>query len=202
MNKPKKTSFFLIAICMSLTACVQGNTDQKQSDSIENVSDDDTSSVNIEIKNEADKTNEVRGIAGDGTSMHSLELVEGNGDTVYLMYENNAVGGIMSGDQLNVIYGTIDGEPTAQSIINISSLSHLWSVNGTGNKMHIEINSRGTVTVYGKTNGYNKWTLADGRLVMSGTMESDTFDIMLLTDDSLIIQKINKDTIIKMKREN
>ncbi len=201
MNKLKTIPMFLVAACMSLAACVQGNTDKKQNDSIENVSDDDTASVTIVVKDETDVTNEVRGIAGDGTSMHSLELVEDNGDTVYLMYENNAVGGIMSGDQLDVVYKNVDGEPTAQSIINISSLSHLWSISGTG-KMHIEIDPRGTVTVYGKTNGYSKWTLSDGRLVLSGAMEADTFNINLLTDDSLIIQNINKDLTIKMKREN
>ena len=34
------------------------------------------------------------GTVGDGTSMHSLELINQKGDTLYFVYENNAVGGL------------------------------------------------------------------------------------------------------------
>ena len=42
------------------------------------------------------------GTVGDGTSMHSLELINQKGDTLYFVYENNAVGGLAVGDSVNV----------------------------------------------------------------------------------------------------
>lgn len=193
----------VIAVSLSLGACTGGtNSDKQQNDS---VSIDDTvhSPVQPNVKGTNANWNEIRGRAGDGTSMHSLELQTENGDTLYVFYENNAIGGITSGDLLDVVYKEDgDNELAAQTIVNLTSLSHVWSVAGTNGNKHIELDSRGNATVYGVGNGYDKWTIDGGRLILSNSAEADTFNITLLTDDSLIIADIHKGSTLRMKRKN
>lgn len=149
---------------------------------------------------------EICGIVGEGTSMHALELLvvgeEENRmpDSLYFFYEGNVVGGLQAGDQVAVLYSKVEGELVASLIVNMSSLEHLWRVDGTGGKQNIEINDKGRISTYGMDNAYSQWSVALGQLILSGTNEADTFDISLLTNDSLIIE--NDEQKLVMSKQN
>lgn len=68
----------------------------------------------------------IYGVCGEGTSMHSLELISDEGDTlsVFIDDENPDVvqGGLLAGDRIALIgYKAEDGEMMAQKIINLTS---------------------------------------------------------------------------------
>ncbi len=204
MNKPRLAFWTgIVTASLCLVSCAGGSGSDRQQDDSTSVKD----TVNVPLqpteKNAAEGWNETRGRAGDGTSMHSLELVTDDGDTLYIFYENNAVGGITSGDLLDVVYKE-DGENelAAQTIVNLTSLAHVWSVAGADGRKHIELDSHGNATVYGVGNGYDRWTVDSGRLVLYNSVNADTFDITLLTDDSLILAGVHKSSTIRMKRKN
>ena len=192
------------AMSLCLGSCVGGTADDKQQKDSTSVEDTTTTAGQDKGKDSASAGKEVKGRAGDGTSMHSLELLTDAGDTLYFFYENNAIGGITCGDQLDVVYKTdCNNELAAQTIVNLTSLAHVWSVTGTdGQKRHIELDRRGTVTVYGVGSGYERWSMDGGRLVLSNKAEADTFNITLLTDDSLILADVHKENVMRMRRKN
>lgn len=178
-------------ICIGMAACVGGNKTGKGSS--DNDSIDSTA-----IK--SDSVNEVKGVVGEGTSMHSLELITENGDSLYFEYDNNIVGGVVCGDFVDVSYNYKNGEFIAASIVNMTSIAHVWTIDGSNSKQHLEIDTKGTATTYGMGVDYTKWSLYNGRLILEGAGKADTFDISLLTDDSLIIE--NTIQKIKMKKMN
>ena len=78
----------------------------------------------VEGADETDST--VYGVCGDGTSMHSLQLITDMGDTIeYMMIdaddnESEVAGGLMCGDRLAVVgKKTADGT-IAEKVINIA----------------------------------------------------------------------------------
>lgn len=204
MNTPKSSllaSIIVASLCLG--ACTNGaNGDKQQNDSV-SIKDTMTVPVQPSGKHTTANWSETRGKAGDGTSMHSLELLAENGDTLYIFYENNAIGGITCGDLLDVVYRE-DGENelAALTIVNLTSLAHVWSFTEADGRRHIELDRHGNATVYGVGSGYNQWTVDGGQLVLSNSTDADTFDITLLTDDSLILADIHKDSVLRMKRKN
>ncbi len=204
MNTPRLTlltGFVTATLCLG--SCAGGSGGDRRQDDSASVEDTVTVPATPSGSDTAAEWNETRGRAGDGTSMHSLELLTGKGDTLYIFYENNAIGGITSGDLLDVVYKKDgDNELAAQTIVNLTSLAHVWSVAGADRRKHIELDSHGNATVYGVGNGYDRWTVDCGRLVLYNSADADTFDISLLTDDSLILADVHKDSTIRMKRKN
>lgn len=89
----------LLAISASLLSCVGT---PEQAETAEQV--DAPSSI------------EVVGIVGDGTSMHVLELITLEGDSMYFTYEVNSTDGIDVGDTITVTYDEALGEGTAIDI--------------------------------------------------------------------------------------
>ncbi len=192
------------AMSLCLGACVGGTAGGKQQEDSTSMEGTMTTAGQDKKKDSASSRKEVRGMAGDGTSMHSLELLTDAGDTLYFFYENNAIGGITCGDQLDVVYKTdCNSELAAQTIVNLTSLAHVWSITGTdGQKHHIELDRRGTVTVYGVGSGYEQWNMDGARLVLSNKAETDTFNITLLTEDSLILTDVHNENVMRMRRKN
>lgn len=146
----------------------------------------------------ADST--VYGVCGDGTSMHSLELVTDNGDTInYVIQEDEfgqepVVGGLLAGDRLAVVgYENSDKELVANKVINITTLLGKW----TSIDKNFEIQEGGSVKSYvqAEQNPWVSWKILNGKLLLN----KDTFDIDVLGADSLYLE--NKEGIFAYKRQ-
>lgn len=159
--------------------------------------------VNDEI---ADST--VYGVCGDGTSMHSLQLVTDAGDTLtYTILDSeadldgevsggivsNVEGGLMAGDKVAVTGLKVDGELIANRVINVTSLLGHW----TSLDKNFEIEEGGTVrsSLKAETNPWTSWKILNGQLLLN----RDTFDITSLGADSLYIE--NQNGIYTFKRQ-
>lgn len=155
----------------------------------------------------ADST--VYGVCGDGTSMHSLQLVTDAGDTLtYTILDSeadldgevsggivsNVEGGLMAGDKVAVTGLKVDGELIANRVINVTSLLGHW----TSLDKNFEIEEGGTVrsSLKAETNPWTSWKILNGQLLLN----RDTFDITSLGADSLYIE--NQNGIYTFKRQN
>lgn len=151
----------------------------------------------------------VYGVCGEGTSMHSLELITDTGDTLtYTILDNEAdydggetsegivshvEGGLMAGDKVAVTGQKIDGELVADRVINVTSLLGHW----TSIDKNFEIEEGGTVrsNVKAETAPWTSWKILNGQLLLN----RDTFDITSLGADSLYIE--NSKGIYTFKRQ-
>ena len=151
----------------------------------------------------------VYGVCGTGTSMHSVELVTDDGDTlVYAVYDapddscgvynddvavSKVCGGLMAGDRIAVMPRMTDNELVAARVVNITSLLGHW----TSIDRNFVIEEGGTVTSSVKTesNPWTSWKILNGRLLLN----RDTFDIAELGADSLFLE--NKRGIFAYKRQ-
>ena len=120
------------------------------------------------------------GTVGDGTSMHSLEFVSQSGDTLYFVYENNAVGGLTCGDLISVEYSEGDGELNAQYIVNLTALCNNWVASDKYGNSYLTFDKNGGVSYVGSDFPY----------------QTDKFDIVLLTEDSLLLQMEEEEDVI------
>ena len=141
----------------------------------------------------------VYGRCGDGTAMHTLELVTDKGDTIVYTLEgldtcSNVQGGLFVGDRLAVIGKRVDGlneEMFAEKVINLTSLLGTWS----SLDKKFEIAEGGNViSNTGEPKPYTEWKILNGRLVLT----PDTFDIFTLCPDSLFL--VNDNGIYGYKR--
>lgn len=139
----------------------------------------------------ADKDSMVYGRCGEGTAMHTVELIQAEGKSTSFTLESeiassNVLGGLTVGDSLAILSRTnSDGQPFADIVINLTSLEARWS------------NLNTTLSIYkdGKalTEGQEKkpmtaWRLHNGRLVIG----TDTFTIRILGPDSLYLEQKGK----------
>ena len=141
----------------------------------------------------------VYGVCGEGTSMHSLELVTDMGDTlVYEMDTEAAVtvkGGLLAGDRLAVVGNKLgDNRRIAGEVINLTTLLGKW----TSIDKNFEIQEGGTVqsSVKAESTPWTSWKIYNGQLLLN----KDTFDIAALGPDSLYLE--NKAGIFAYKRKN
>ncbi len=141
---------------------------------------------------------EVTGRIGDGTSMHVVELITDSLDTLYI--ELNAarmMGGLVVGNRADVIYNSTPNGRVASLAINLSTLQHLWSrPNGDGTTTGLELDEGGRAITYDQPGaGYDAWELRGGRLILHAAGQTgrensafaDTFDILQLTADTLVV---------------
>lgn len=137
---------------------------------------------------EADST--LYGVCGDGTSMNSLELITDKGVKMTILLADadtcaNVQGGLFTGDRLAVVaYKGADGEITARTVINLTTLLGKWSdINRT-----FEIQEGGTVECSNQEpKPYVDWKILNGKLVLT----ADTFSIYALGPDSLLLENAN-----------
>ena len=131
----------------------------------------------------------IYGRCGDGTAMHTLELVTDNEDTIIYTLEGvdtctNVLGGLFVGDRIAVIGEKIDGlneEMYAKRVINLTSLLGTWS----SLDKKFEIAEGGTViSNTGEPKPYTEWKILNGKLILT----PDTFDIYELGPDSLYLE--------------
>lgn len=160
-----------------------------------------------DVEEVADST--VYGVCGEGTSMHSLELITDTGDTLtYTILDAEAdmdgmvtegglvshvEGGLMAGDKVAVTGQKVDGELIADKVINVTSLLGHW----TSIDKNFEIDEGGTVrsSVKAESNPWTSWKILNGRLLLN----RDTFNINSLGADSLYIE--NDKGIYTFKRQ-
>ncbi len=150
-----------------------------------------------ETSETADTT--VYGVCGEGTSMHSLQLVTDYGDTVtYAINDEgepmtDVQGGLMAGDHVAVVGTKHDGEMVADRVINLTSLLGHW----TSIDRNFELEEGGTVksSVKAETAPWTTWKIFNGNLVLN----RDTFVIYNLGADSLYIE--NDKGIYAFKRQ-
>lgn len=156
----------------------------------------DTDSVLVDNQ-VADTT--VYGTCGEGTAMHSLELITDAGDTLqYIIGEDengiqDVQGGLLVGDRLAVIEGSsVDGDRVAQKVINLTTLLGKW----ISLDKNFEILEGGVIksSVKAETNPWTNWKILNGMLVIN----KDTFSINKLGKDSLYLE--NKQGIFTYKR--
>ena len=141
----------------------------------------------------------IYGVCGEGTMMHSLQLITDGGDTLTFALPDSedgtltVVGGLLAGDRLAVVEGQpIDGERSARKVINLTTLQGKW----TSIDKNFEILEGGEVKsdVEAEKNPWTSWKILNGKLVLN----RDTFDIDNLGSDSLYLE--NKVGIFVYKR--
>lgn len=138
----------------------------------------------------------VYGVCGEGTSMHSLEIITDAGDTlVYTLLSQDAEtevetpsdvqGGLMAGDKMAVTGHKTADELVADRVINVTSLLGHW----TSIDKNFTIEEGGTVrsAVKAETNPWTSWKILNGSLLLN----RDTFAIDGLSADSLYLENAN-----------
>lgn len=159
--------------------------------------------VNATATATADST--LYGICGEGTAMHTLQLITLTGDTLNLsLLPDDAAdpdadaatvnGGLMCGDHLAVLATTTADGPVATKVINLTSLMGRW----TSISRNFVIEEGGIVTsdVKAETHPYTSWKIYNGQLLLG----RDTFNIVTLGPDSLAIENHNGIYLYKRQR--
>ncbi len=134
------------------------------------------------------KDSTVYGVCGDGTAMHTLQLITDVGDTIeYTLLDSDGnptdvQGGLMAGDRMAVIGTTVDGERVGTHVINMTTLLGKW---GSIDK-NFEIEEGGVVKSYVKAESHpwTSWKIVNGKLLLN----RDTFTINSLGADSLLLE--------------
>lgn len=147
---------------------------------------------------ETDNDSTIYGICGEGTSMHSLQLISDNGDSLQVFIDDTTPdivqGGLLQGDHIALIASKSEQEGlVAQKVINLTSLIGKW----TSLDKNFEIEEGGTIhnNVKAETNPWTSWKILNGRLLLN----TDTFDIAKLGPDSLWLE--NPKGIFTYKRQ-
>lgn len=159
--------------------------------------------VNADTDAAADST--LYGICGEGTAMHTLQLITLTGDTLNLSLlpddaddpDADAAtvnGGLMCGDHLAVLASITADGPVATKVINLTSLMGRW----TSISRNFVIEEGGVVTsdVKAETHPYTSWKIYNGQLLLG----RDTFNIVTLGPDSLAIENHNGIYLYKRQR--
>lgn len=181
----------LIWVTMAFVAIFAMNScNNKKTASVIDVND------STEVADDNDST--IYGVCGDGTSMHNLELISDDGDTLSVFIDDAnpdiVQGGLLSGDRVALLaYKGQDGEMVPQKVINLTSLLGKW----TSLDKNFDIIEGGEVrnNVKAETNPWTAWKIVNGKLLLN----KDTFDIDNLGPDSLTLE--NKQGIYVYKRQ-
>ena len=153
---------------------------------------------------------EAHGTIGDGSSMNVIEFISDDGDTLYINKNGQDVmGGLVVGDELEVIYNVTKEDIFASVAVNLTSLQHMWSQRGMdGKTQSLELDSEGRATTYNMSVDYDSWEVKDGLLMLHSPKKLgdespavvDTFEIMQLTPDSLVL--MHGDLVTEFARYN
>lgn len=183
----KYSGFIIIALFLS--GIMVGCMDKKSQNSVQNT----------EERVDAEPDTTIYGVCGEGTAMHTLQLITDVGDTLEFAlldgYDmpSDVQGGLMAGDRMAVVGTMMDGERVATKVINVTTLLGKW----VSIDKNFEIEEGGTVksNVKAETKSWTSWKIFNGHLLLN----TDTFDINSLGADSLYLE--NKDGIFVYKRQ-
>ena len=115
------------------------------------------------------------GTVGDGTSMHSLELINQKGDTLYFVY--------------------------ALYIVNFSTLSHRWVSSDEAGAVSFTFGSDGSFSSEGFDKHYLSWHVIGGDIFFELEDRTDKYAIDLLTDDALSLLSLTDGTTLSFSRD-
>lgn len=171
---------------------------------------DPTPDVTIVPVHEMPSICEAHGTIGDGSSMNVIEFVSDDGDTLYINKSGQEVmGGLVVGDELEVIYNVTKEDVFASVAVNLTSLQHIWSQRGAdGREQSLELNPEGRAATYNMSIDYDSWEVKNGLLLLHSPKKIgdespavvDTFEIMQLTTDSLVL--MYGDLVTEFERYN
>lgn len=166
--------------------------------------------VDIKPLDEIPGIYETHGTVGSGTSMNVVECITEDGDTIYININAQAItGGLHVGDEISIIYNVSKEENVASVAVNMTALQHLWTQRGSNGRMQsLELDSKGRATTYDMNVEYDSWEVKDGLLLLRSPMKPgeekpavvDTFEIMRLTPDSLVL--MNGSLMTEFERYN
>lgn len=187
MKKHNKTLLAALLAMMIGWGCTGKKTQQQPTES-------DTMVVEVSTP---DST--VYGVCGEGTSMHALELVTDEGDTLtYLVdadtEQETIKGGLFAGDRMAVVgYKGAEGDMVATCAVNLTTLMGKW----TSIDKNFEIQEGGLVesSIKAETRPWTSWKIHNGQLLLN----ADTFAIERLGADSLCLE--NGEGIFVFKRQ-
>lgn len=137
------------------------------------------------------------GVCGEGSTMHVLELVRDQGDTLHFMVnmeEETVKGGMLAGDRMAVTgYKGEDGEWVATVALNLTTLLGKW----TSLDKNFEIQEGGIVASHmqAEAKPWTAWKVLNGQLLLN----QDTFAVAKLGADSLSLE--NSACIFVFKRQ-
>ena len=187
MKKQDKTLLAALLAMMIGWGCTGKKTQQQPTES-------DTMVVEVSTP---DST--VYGVCGEGTSMHALELVTDEGDTLTYLVDADAEqetvkGGLFAGDRMAVVgYKGAEGDMVATCAVNLTTLMGKW----TSIDKNFEIQEGGLVesSIKAETRPWTSWKIHNGQLLLN----ADTFAIERLGADSLCLE--NGEGIFVFKRQ-
>lgn len=124
------------------------------------------------------------GKVGKGTMMNTLEVVTDEGKKMQFTIDDDTIsdlqGGVFVGDRITL---TADkATNTVHKMVNISSLLGRW----TSLDRNFEIKEDGSVvsSVKAESQPYTHWSMSNSRLILN----ADTFDVLLISPDSLSLE--------------
>lgn len=195
----RKTNYVILALLTALLFSCDGKK-PKEAEPV----------VEIRPLDEIPGIYEMHGTIGDGTSMNVMECINDDGDTIYININAQAImGGVTVGDEIDIIYNVSKDENVASVAVNMTALQHLWTQRGSdGKRQSLELDSKGRATTYDMAIEYDSWEVKDGLLLLRSPMKPgeekpaavDTFEIMRLTPDSLVL--INGNMMTEFERYN
>lgn len=185
----KKSMKGLVVVVLT-TFLVMGCVDRKP----KQVAEKDATSVE-----ETNNDSTVYGVCGDGTAMHTLQIISDAGDTLMYMLNSDGdvisdvQGGLMVGDRLAIVGVQANGERVAQKVINLTTLLGKWS----SLDKNFEIQEGGGVQSFVKaeSNPWTTWKILNGKLLLN----KDTFSVNTLGADSLYLE--NNEGIFAYRRQ-
>lgn len=180
--------FMLSAMALMMAGC--GDSGKAKT------TDGDADSLDV-VEAVADSS--VYGIVGEGTAMHSLQVITDVGDTLDFVLADVdtdipvVLGGLLAGDRVAVVAHEDNGERVADRVVNITSLLGKW----TSIDKSFEIREGGVVesAVKAESNPWTSWKLTNANIVFN----RDTFQIDVLGPDSLCLE--NDKGIFAYKRQ-
>lgn len=175
----------ILCVVALMGSCV--NNSPKKVDNSEKVAED-----SIDVN---DST--LYGVCGEGTAMHTLELITDDGlSHSYMINLDDSIsgvqGGLLTGDRLAVITSVEYGDTFAIKVINLTTLLGKW----VSLDKNFEIKEGGSVksVMESETRPWTSWAICNGHLVFN----SDTFDVAELGADSMFLE--NRHGIYGFKR--
>ena len=194
----KKTSIILLTLVTLLFSCEEKKKETQEPE------------IRVVPIHEMPNICEAHGTIGDGSTMNVIEFISDDGDTLYINKNGQTVmGGLVVGDELEVIYNVTKDDSFASVAVNLTALQHIWSQRGAdGKEQSLEINSGGGAATYNMSVDYDSWEVKNGLLLLHSPKKIgdetpaivDTFEIMQLTTDSLVL--MNGDLVSEFERYN
>ena len=175
-----KKLIYVFVILLSLTWVSSCKEQKKPEPEVEN------DSTIMEIDSVEDVS--IYGRCGDGSAMHTLELITDKGDTLYISINQDSVsnvkGGLCVGDRMAVMLEQEENTnepPKAREVVNLTTLMGKW----VSLDKSFELQEGGVVVSnITEPKPLVDWKICNGLLVLS----TDTFSIYELVADSLFLE--------------